>query len=216
MTVNRTLQPTGLADAVCPHLVFRDVLGQAKVAELIDYVTAHQADFKAAVVRSRITGQKRVDYGLRDSRTFWDLGPFKAPIEAFVRGIVESSIEQLHLAEPALEPKEFVILSYPDGSFFRPHIDTNEQLHKVRVLSCVYYFAVTPRRFSGGELRIYGMPTLSAAKGGAAQFAEIVPETDTMVVFPSWLRHEVRPVSVPSGEWQDSRFTINCWLHRAA
>lgn len=43
----------------------------------------------------------------------------------------------------------------------------------------------------------------------------MAPETDTLVAFPSWLRHEVLPVRVPSGDWADCRFSINCWLLRA-
>jgi Rps23 Pro-64 3,4-dihydroxylase Tpa1-like proline 4-hydroxylase len=35
------------------------------------------------------------------------------------------------------------------------------------------------------------------------------------VAFPSWLRHEVLPVHVPSGKWSDCRFSINCWMLRA-
>jgi Rps23 Pro-64 3,4-dihydroxylase Tpa1-like proline 4-hydroxylase len=121
------------------------------------------------------------------------------------------------LVEPALEPKEFTIHGYRDGSRFGAHLDTSEQLARVRVLSCVYYFAVTPRRFSGGELRLYGLPTLSSVQNNRPPaFVDIVPETDTLVVFPSWLCHEVLPVHVPSGAWLDGRFTINCWLHRVA
>jgi SM-20-related protein len=33
-------------------------------------------------------------------------------------------------------------------------------------------------------------------------------------VFPSWVLHEVRPVSCPSKRFVDSRFAINCWLWR--
>ena len=50
---------------------------------------------------------------------------------------------------------------------------------------------------------------------GIPVFADIEPETDSLVAFPSWLRHEVLPVRIPSAAWADGRFTINCWLHRA-
>lgn len=49
----------------------------------------------------------------------------------------------------------------------------------------------------------------------ATPYVDVPPESDTLVAFPSWLRHEVLPVHVPSGAWRDSRFAINCWLHRA-
>jgi hypothetical protein len=198
--------------AACPHLVFRDIFGKTTVAELLSYVADRQADFAQARVRNRISGEGRVDYGLRNSLSLGDLGPFRALFETYVRATMASAITGLGLTEPAVEPHGFEIIAYPDGSRFGAHIDTDERLTRVRVLSCVYYFAVTPPGFSGGELRLYGLPTLS---GGPVRFIEIVPETDTMVVFPSWLRHEVRPVRVPSAAWLDGRFTLNCWLHRS-
>jgi hypothetical protein len=182
------------------------------VASLLDYVAARQADFKPAVVRDRGSGERRVDSGVRSSLSLADLGPFNAPIKSYASGIAESALRLFNISEPAVEPAVVDIAAYRDGDRFGAHIDTNERLKSVRVLSCVYYFSPTPRRFSGGELRLYGLPTLS--KAAAPAFVDIVPETDTLVVFPSWMRHEVLPVSVPSGAWMDSRFSLNCWLHR--
>src|SRR5262249_45472756 len=144
-----------------------------------------------------------------------DLGPFKRRIESFVYKIITPALAQLHLNEPSVEPREFEISAYGDAGHFAAHIDTDERLGRVRILSCVYYFAATPPRFSGGELRLHAFPTLSGKNSAAAPFIDILPETDTLVAFPSWLRHEVLPVQVPSGAWADRRFTINCWVHRA-
>ena len=48
----------------------------------------------------------------------------------------------------------------------------------------------------GGELRLHGFPN---PFGGSATvpFVDVMPETDCLVAFPSWLTHEVRPVRVP-------------------
>ena len=216
MAVEIASQSDGTAAEACPHIVFGDVLGQSTVAELLLYVAARQADFEPAVVRNRESHKLRVDYGLRSSVSLTDLGPFKAPLKTFVRDMATSALARFRLTEPAGEPKDFEITAFRDGNRFGAHIDTDERVARVRVLSCVYYFAVTPRRFSGGELQLYGFPTLSAAKRGSPAFVDVIPETDTMVVFPSWLRHEVLPVRVPSGVWLDSRFTVNCWLHRVS
>ena len=202
------------AVARCPHVVFRNVLGTAIVAELLDFVAARKNDFRSAVVRNRETGERRVDYGLRNCGYLGDVGTFETPVKAFVCGIAERTMAKLHLTQPIGAPSDFEIAAYGNGAHFGPHIDTDERLERVRILSCVYYFAATPRRFEGGELRLYGLPTLSAKDAAAPPFTDIVPETDTLVAFPSWLRHEVRPVRVPSGEWADGRFTINCWVHR--
>jgi SM-20-related protein len=203
--------------ARCPHLVWRNVLGAETVAALLDYVIAREKDFRPGVLRNRESGQTRVDYGVRNSVYLMDLGSFETPIESFVRGVAASALDALRLVEPAVAPREFELTAFGDGGRFAPHIDTDERLNRVRILSCVYYFAATPRRFGGGELRLHGLPTLSGGRDAAAPPAvDIVPETDTLVAVPSWLRHEVLPVRVPSGAWADRRFTINCWLHRVS
>lgn len=200
--------------ARCPHLVWQHVLGSETVAALLDYVNARAQDFRPGELRNRETGKLKIDYGLRNALYLLDVGPFAQPIERFVRGIAPEALAQLHVGEAAVVPREFELTAYGDGGHFGAHIDTDERRSRVRVLSCVYYFAASPRRFSGGELRLYGFPTLSAAKDAGPPFVDIAPETDSLVAFPSWLRHEVLPVRVPSGAWTYGRFTINCWLHR--
>lgn len=46
----------------------------------------------------------------------------------------------------------------------------------------------------------------------ADSYRTLTPEHNTLSVFPSWANHEVLPVIVPSGAFEDSRFTINGWL----
>jgi SM-20-related protein len=220
MTAETRIAATGLdplaeePHARVPHLVFRDVLGTAWVRGLLGYVAAREADFRPAIVRDRRSGKQRVDKARRDCLALSDLGTARDHFESFVRAAAPRILAELHLAETAVEPQEFAICAYGNGGRFAGHIDTNEVTDRVRVVSCVYYFAATPRRFSGGELRLYGLPTLSGGRASDAPFIDITPETDALVVFPSWLRHEVLLVRMPEGSWRDHRFTINCWLHR--
>jgi SM-20-related protein len=201
--------------ARCPHLVFRNVLGADIVAQLLQHATQHEADFKPAVIRSRQSGERRVDPGQRDCLFLSDLGPFKPMINSFIRGSIPKMLAELQLGEAAVEPREFEICAYGDGGHFGAHVDTNELTDRVRVISCVYYFAASPQRFSGGELRLHGFPVRSVEGAAVAPVSvDIAPETDTLVAFPSWMRHEVLPVRVPSGAWADRRFSINCWVLR--
>lgn len=140
------------------------------------------------------------------------MGPFRQPIETVVREIAPLALARLGLTEAAVEPREFEFACYSDGSHFKPHVDTNERLQRVRVLSCVYYFSEQPRRFSGGELRLHGFPDPFRETPGPV--VDVAPEPDKLVIFPSWLQHEVLPVHVPSKAWSDCRFSINCWIHR--
>jgi SM-20-related protein len=203
------------AVARCPHLVFRNVLGPPTVAELLQHVARHEADFKPAVIRNRRSGERRVDPGQRDCLFLGDLGSFKPMIDSFIRGSIPKMLAELQLGEATVEPREFEICAYGDGGHFGAHVDTNELTDRVRVMSCVYYFAASPQRFSGGELRLYGFPVRPAEGATVAPaFVDIAPQTDNLVVFPSWMRHEVLPVRVPSGAWADRRFSINCWVLR--
>jgi SM-20-related protein len=208
--------PHGIAaQARCPHLVFRNVLGSEAVAELLGHVTRREQDFKPAIIRNRRTGEPRIELRQRDCLYLPDLGPCKQMFETFVREAVPKMLAELRLAEIEVEPREFEICAYGDGGHFGTHVDTNELIDRVRVISCVYYFAISPQRFSGGELRLHGLPVRSVEGPTVAPaFVDIAPQTDTLVAFPSWMRHEVLPVRVPSGTWADRRFSINCWVLR--
>jgi SM-20-related protein len=204
------------SDPRCPFLAYHNVLGADYVVGLLDYVMARQSDFQTGVMHNRKTGELVADPVQRDSVYLTDLGVFLRPIKSFISAVAAPALRGLHLNEPKVEPTEFAITAYCDGGHIGEHIDTYERPERIRILSCVYYFAMTPRRFSGGELRLYSFP-----KGAAIEqqqltsFVDVEPCTDTLVIFPSWIRHQVMPVRVPSGAWPDSRFTINCWMHRA-
>jgi Rps23 Pro-64 3,4-dihydroxylase Tpa1-like proline 4-hydroxylase len=198
----------------CPHAIYRGVLGPQRVAALLDFVTEREADFERGAAYNRQSREGAVDLRRRDCRRLPRLGPFEAPVDCAVRARVPAALAELHVDERGGEPREFEISAYGDGGHFNLHIDLLENLEHVRILSCVYYFAATPRRFSGGELRLYGLPSRSEAENAEPPFVDVVPETDTLVVFPSWMRHEVLTVRVPSDAWADRRFAINCWVHR--
>ena len=198
--------------ARCPHVVYRDVLGAAAVAGLLDYVALYETRFRPAPVRTRGIDQEAVDRCRRDGLLLRDLGSFRAPIERFVCRIAPDALARLGLSEPAVEPREFEISSYGDGGHFAAHLDTTDLPDRVRILSCVYYFARTPARFSGGELRLHGFP--SASGTGSPPVVDVLPETDTLVAFPSWLVHQILPIRIGSPDWPDRRFAINCWIHR--
>lgn len=104
------------------------------------------------------------------------------------------------------------MVAHGDGAFFTEHCDTvvdGRKLAVSRIISAVYYFHRLPKSFSGGVLRIY--PLTGREKSDA--FVEVEPLNDTLVFFPSWFPHEVLPVSCPTGQFEDSRFAINCWVY---
>jgi SM-20-related protein len=208
--------PGASADLRCPFLAYHNVLGADYVAGLLDHVVVRQNDFRTGAMRDRETGEVLADPVLRDAMYLSDLGAFLGPIKSFVSSTAAAAVRALRLSESEIEPKEFHISAYRDRGHIGEHIDTFEKAGHVRILSCVYYFAMTPRRFRGGELRLYSFPKGRAVDlRSSTSFVDIEPRTDTLVIFPSWIRHQVMPVRVPSRAWSESRFTVNCWMHRA-
>ena len=69
-----------------------------------------------------------------------------------------------------------------------------------------------PRHFTGGEIRLYN---LGEGPGSDRRIA-VPPRQNSLLLFPSWVGHDVTTVSVPTHDFADSRFAVNCWLHRSS
>lgn len=83
------------------------------------------------------------------------------------------------------------------------------------MLSAVYYFHALPKGFSGGQLRLFRFGAdHTAAQSELANHVDLEPVRNSLIAFPSWAYHEVRPVSCPSGDFADFRFALNCWYCR--
>jgi SM-20-related protein len=192
-----------------PYLVLREFLPEETVAGLLDYALAHEAAFEPTG-----TGHKKegaVKPATRRSVGIRDLGSFKPILKAKVLGLVPELVAKLG-ATPVPTPRlELQLVAHNDGAFYKRHIDTQtaSERDQIRVLSGVYYFHAEPKAFSGGALRLYAI-------GGKPDhdFVDVQPAHNTLLVFPSWAPHEVMPISCPSGRFADSRFAINCWVHR--
>ena len=189
-----------------PFRVLADFLDAADADRLLDHVAAREAAFAPTEVGH---GDKaRLDPAIRVSTSIADLGAFRPLLKTRLKGMAAELTAELKLTPFATARVELELVAHGDGAFYRRHIDTQtlgERAH-LRVLSGVYYFHRRPKGFTGGALRLYAI-------GDAERFTDIEPVHNTLVVFPAWAPHEVRPVACPSGQFMDSRFAINCWLH---
>jgi SM-20-related protein len=190
------------------HLVLRDFLDGATVAGLLDYALSRQSDFAPTRLAS-----KAVDPLFRVSTGLRELDGYRQILKAKILGLVPSLISQLRVT-PFDAPKlETELVAHGDGAFYKRHVDTQTLRRReaigIRVLSGVYYFHVEPKAFTGGALRLYAI-----GSNNDENFVDIEPVNNSLLVFPSWAPHEVRPVSCPSKRFIDSRFAINCWLRR--
>ncbi len=192
-----------------PHLVLRDFLKEDTVTALLDYTLAREQAFQPTKVGRFEEG--KADPAVRISHGTRDLGEFKPLLKAKILALVPDLVAKLGATTVEATKVELELVAHNDGAFYKRHIDTqtaSERMH-IRVLSGVYYFYGKPKAFSGGALRLYaiGDPAMQT-------FIDIEPDHNTLLVFPAWAPHEVMPVACPSKRFVDSRFAINCWVHR--
>lgn len=191
-----------------PYLVLRDFLDEETVAGLLVHARAHQSDFAPTAV-----GSKSVDRSVRVSLGLRGLGDYRRILKTRLLDLVPRLVAELRVTPFAAPKLETELVAHGDGAFYRRHTDTQtaryNDVRQIRVLSGVYYFHTEPKAFSGGALRLF------AIGPEPAPHVDIEPLRNSLLVFPSWAPHEVRPVQCPSNNFMDSRFAINCWLLRA-
>jgi Rps23 Pro-64 3,4-dihydroxylase Tpa1-like proline 4-hydroxylase len=204
--------PQDLAPApgpMAPYLIEDGFLSGAELAELLDWSLANEARFKDARI-----GDGRIDPRARIALTLRDLGPLAELFRERISAAVPGMIAGLRVTPFEISDIELQLAAHNDGAHFAFHADTYVGAPRSergdRVLSGVYYFHREPKAFSGGDLTLH---RFLANQGDAG--IDIEPAQNRLVAFPSWAAHEVRPVSVPSRAFADSRFAVNCWIYRA-
>jgi SM-20-related protein len=203
--------PLEALDSPAPHKLIRNFLGEKTVRHLLQFAEAHQDEFRESTVGNYETF--RTDKLQRVSLSLSKIGDFKPEIVAKTQDILPNVF--VGLGCPPFEPAGFEIemVAHGHGAFFTQHIDTFVKATTVpthRVISMVYYFHALPKAFSGGILRLHSI----AASGREGTYVDIEPVSDTAVFFLAWFPHEVSPVACPSLGLMDSRFAINCWVHK--
>ncbi|HEX8309572.1 MAG TPA: 2OG-Fe(II) oxygenase [Allosphingosinicella sp.] len=205
-----TFPPRPLA----PCHQYRDFLAPAEHDALLDWAIANRERFQPA----RLTGHV-LDPERRIAERLDDLGPNRAVLKRRLNEALPDIFRRTGTRPFEVERFELEIAAHGDGAFFAPHSDIpvgpgrqtlrRDEIGKQdRLISAVYYFHREPRRFSGGTLRLYRLGDYESA----GDHVEFEPERNSLVVFPSWVRHEVRPVGCPDCGFEDYRFAVNAWL----
>ena len=189
-----------------PYRVFSDFLPNDLAWELLEYAEANKDDFQPA------TTHAGYDPTVRVSRKIYLSKKLQQQLKERILPQTACFIETLGVS--AFEPDdiELELVAHGDGAFYSRHIDTftGANFERQRLLSAVCYLHKMPKIFSGGALRLYSLGKADTI----ADFVDIEPTHNTLVVFPSWAPHSVERVSSPSEEFMDSRFAINAWLWR--
>ena len=133
---------------------------------------------------------------------------------------------ELPVAEASWEPGrvEAQLTRSGDGEFYRPHFDNGRGTHpRIGLRAVTYIVYLGERAYGGGALRLHPTRPMPRHIGGhrilvgrkvPGEPVEVEPEDGTLVVFPSWVLHEVSPVTLPGDPWKGGRFTLNGWVGR--
>lgn len=209
-----------------PYKRILDFLPEGEHRQLLDWSLSIRDKFQPATVsKGRPEREFRVDPERRIGLTTRKLGPLREVLSERLLGALPELMASTGTGGPPPTSLELELAAHADGAYYRPHIDIPVGANRQplgaepgqdRVLSAVYYFYAEPKAFSGGQLRLYPFGPIPAASAPPpADHVDLEPVRNSLVAFPSWVPHEVRPIRVPSGEFQDYRFALNCWYCRA-
>jgi len=174
---------------------------------LLNYVFAEEAEF---VPTSTATDE--VNY--RRSSVLYSFPEFAELIRDRIQSVALDIFRTLELPPFSVDYIESQLTAHNDGNYYKVHNDNGSSNTATRELTYVYYFHREPKPFLGGELVIYDSKIENTYYVNADSFKTIEPRNNSIVFFLSRYMHEVLPVSCLSRSFQDSRFTINGWIHR--
>jgi SM-20-related protein len=136
------------------------------------------------------------------------LGPLQRQFEQHQRDLFARMCQACGMAPFVISELDIEFVAHRNGHFYRPHLDIRfgpgiDKADTARTLSAVYYVHRQPPGFSGGQLRLLNLD-------GSDEVVEA--RHNRLVAFPSILPHEVLPIAVPGDNWDDARFSVNCWF----
>ena len=132
-----------------------------------------------------------------------------------IRAVMLEVMSRLHMGRFTVGNIDCQVTASGDGGYFKAHTDAGVNETIKRQLTYVYYFNREPKGFTGGELRIYDDTIRNGKLAATESFQLIEPRHNSIVFFQAPVMHEVMPVSVPSSQFRDARFTVNGWVDRA-
>lgn len=192
--------------SISRSIIFEEFLSLQELNALTAYTQGRQADFKNSQVFD--PGQERESY--RRSRVLMDAGQFHALFSERLLFYLPRILRALQCPTFEVSRVEAQITASNDGDYFHMHNDNTHANWPSRKVTFVYFFHREPRPFGGGELVLYE----SRQDGDAGEVRRrITPEQNSITFFQSSCLHEILPVHCPSRSFEDSRFTLNGWLH---
>lgn len=193
-------------------VAFDGFLGAADNAALLAFaLSQRERFFPATVTEDYVTA---IDGELRRAKVIREFGDWQARMIERVGSLsrdVAGHLGALHRLGPRVEAE---LTTHNDADFFAMHADAGND-RAARLLTYVYYFRREPAAFEGGELRLFDSQPVADGSRTVGNAFDIEPVNDRLVLFLSQHLHEVRPIRCPSRRFEEGRFTVNGWVHRA-
>ena len=182
-------------------LSYPDLLDEDDRRTMLDWVLEKEDEFEPSQIVGGTNPATRVSLALAD------FGRCRTIIERAIKPLAPAWRDHFGTKIAREQRFDASLVAHHDGAHYKPHVNTGGA-YRTRAISAVYYFHRHPKGFEGGELRLFRLDRPGA-------YEDIEPADNMMVAFPAMVPHEVRPVRCPSGDFADSRFAINLWVHRA-
>jgi len=196
-----------------PIVIFDEFLVAEEWRALLDFTLGNMAGFTTTQVIGA-DGTSRQDTQYRRSRVLFELGYFHDLFSQRLLTFLPHVLSRIGWQPFPVTQMEIQLTGTNNGEFFRMHTDNDSSHVSGRALTFVYFFHREPLAFSGGELCIYDTIRNNGSAAQAGPRRILYPSQNQVVFFDSACLHEVLPVHCPSGDFGDSRLTVNGWFHR--
>ncbi len=195
-----------------PFYRILNFLPQQMIDKVEGIINANKDAFKTSAVVKK--DKSHVNKDFRSSKMILS-SSFPKIQEEFLSKIsklLPSIAKHLEIIEFEISNKELQLTMHESGDFFKLHQDSSDSTAtEKRKITFVYYYHRTPKKFSGGDLLLHD--TSQDKSSYSLNYTLIEPIHNSIVVFPSYIYHQVTPIQLQSNDPLDGRFTLNGWLH---
>jgi Rps23 Pro-64 3,4-dihydroxylase Tpa1-like proline 4-hydroxylase len=174
-------EPAEILPAHC--VILEEFLPPQELERLIQDTLLRESEFHVSEVVSPGVNGGGTDFEHRRSRVLLDIGRHGAALATSVKACLPRILSKLGHDTFPVSRVEAQITASNDGDFFRWHNDNAHEEVASREITFVYFFHREPKKFHGGELRIYD----SRWQDGyvpTENYRNIVPRQNQLVVFP--------------------------------
>ena len=193
-----------------PYVQFDDFLEDQDVDRLIEFVQRHEEDLSPSSVLAA-PGDEEAE--IRRSRTLFELDEIWPMFEPQLVGLLPTIRREIEEPWFPLHHIERQLSVHHDGDFFGTHNDNGGPAVRSRLVTYVYYFNMAPKQFGGGDLWVYDYFEQDHVRWKGDEHVILEPRHNSIVFFPSWVHHEVRPVQSMIEGIAGCRMTVNGWFH---